>query len=57
MTNEQLFMRSCEAAGIICGEFCTYFEEGSIRYLGFTVFKSDVEYLEYFEALKTALGL
>lgn len=45
MINEQLFIRSCE--------FWTYFEEGSIRCLGFTLFKSEAEY----EALKTVLDL
>lgn len=54
MTNEQLFMKACDDAATICGEFCTNFEKYSVQYLGFTVFKSDVEYLD---ALKTALGL
>lgn len=54
MTNKQLFMRACEAADTICGEFCTNFKEDSVQYLGFTVFKSDVKYLD---ALKIALGL
>jgi hypothetical protein len=54
MTNEQLFIRACEDAATICGEFCTNFKEDSVQYLGLTVFKSDVEYLE---TLRVALGL
>jgi hypothetical protein len=54
MTKEQIFRKVIVAAQDLCCEFCVDFEEDATLFLGYTVFKKDVEYLA---ALKELLEL
>ena len=46
MTNRQLFKFFLDKTAEVCREFCTDFKEDSTYYEGYTVFKSDVEFLD-----------
>lgn len=54
MTKEQIFRKVIVAAQDLCCEFCVDFEEDATLFLGYTVFKKDVEYLT---ALKELLEI
>lgn len=54
MTREEVFKKAIRQAQDLCCEFCVDFEKDATLFLGYTVFKEDVEYLA---ALKELLEL